>query len=504
MIASFLQSVDQKYVIKFLVSVLIGLIFIRLFKRIYEIFRLPPGPYGLPILGYLPFMSENFAGNYIEMGKKYGSPFSIHLGNYDFVVINDWHHANEAFQKDELLARPPDGFAGGLFGEKGLGDLSGQPWKDQRRTALHILRDIGFGKSAMEDKISEEIEMFVKELDKRKGKPFNVLDILSASTSNNICILTYGKRFEYDDEEKKQLDYMTKKSAEGSAFIGLAIAMPYAVKLFKFFGSKKYKFFMDAAAKAIAFDTAQIGKHQNPEYEHISDYIDGFLEKMKERKAKGLPLETFNLDVLRTNIGALFGAGSTTVYATMSWIILFLVKYPHYQSRIREEISRVIGSRRPSYEDRLLMPFTLAFIYETLRYRTNVPVNLARYSTKDVYVNKTFIPKDTFVVINFYAIDHDPNLWTEPNKFMPEQLLSSDQSKVIIPPHLIPFGAGKRKCIGENLALVELFQYLASLVQRYELKAQDGPDKVSDEIKHGFVSFPLHMPEIVIQSVNWH
>ncbi|XP_074602391.1 cytochrome P450 2J4-like [Brevipalpus obovatus] len=501
-ILSFVQFVSQSIVTKLLVSILISLIVIQVFKRIYGIFRLPPGPFGLPIVGYLPFLSENFAGDYIKIGEKYGSPFSIHLGDYDFVVINDWHHANEAFQKDELLARPPEGIAGGLLGEKGLGDLSGQPWKDQRRTALHILRDIGFGKSAMEDKISEEIEMFVKELDKRKGKPFNVLDLLSASTSNNICILTYGKRFEYDDEEKIQQDYLTKKSAEGSTIVGLATAMPYVVKLLKFFGSKKYKFFMDAAEETYAFESSQIQKHQNPENDRIFDYIDGFLEKMEERKAKGLPLETFTLPVLRANIGALFGAGSTTVYAAMSWIILFLVKHPHYQSKIREEISRVIGSRRPSYEDRLLMPFTLAFIYETLRYRTIIPLNLSRYAANDVHVNKTFIPNGTSVVINFYAIDHDSNLWTEPNKFMPEQLLSPDQSEVNIPSHLTPWGVGKRKCIGENFAFVEIFQYLSSLVQRYNLEASEGSNKVSDAIKHGFVSFPLKMPQIVLQSAD--
>ncbi|XP_074602390.1 cytochrome P450 2C25-like [Brevipalpus obovatus] len=499
---SWIQFVSQSGVSKFLISVLIGLLFIKLFKRIYEIFKLPPGPYGLPIVGYLPFMSENYAGEYIEMGKKYGSPFSIRLGKDDYIIINDWHHANEAFQKDELLARPPEGFGGGLFGEKGIVDMSGQDWKDQRRTALHILRDIGFGKSVMEDKILEEIEIFVKELDKHKGKPFDILDLLSASTSNNISVLTYGKRFEYNDEEKIQQDYLTKKLNEGDAFIGLGTAMPSLVKVLSFLGNKKYKSYLDAINGTVAFDASQIRKHQNPNYDHIPDYIDGFVEKMDERKAKGLPLDTFRLPVLQTNINALFGAGSSTVYSTMSWMILLMVKHPHHQSRIREEISRVIGSRRPSYEDRLLMPFTLAFIHETLRYRTNVPLNLVRYASKDLYLNKTFIPKGTSVVINFYAIDHDPSLWTEPDKFMPERLLSPDQSKVIIPAHLTPFGAGKRKCMGENLALVELFQYLTSLVQRYNLQASEGSDKVSDAVSYGFVSVPLHMPQIVLESVN--
>ncbi|XP_074597580.1 cytochrome P450 2C11-like [Brevipalpus obovatus] len=499
---SWIQSVSQNGVSKFLISVLIGLLFIKLFKRMYEIFKLPPGPYGLPIMGYLPFMSENFGKDYIKMGKKYGSPFSISLGKDDYIIINDWHHANEAFQKDELLARPPEGFGGGLFGEKGLADMSGQDWKEQRKTALNILRDIGFGKSAMEDKIFEEIEIFVKELDKQKGKPFNILDLLSASTSNNICVFTYGRRYEYDDEEKIKQANLRKKLGEGATFIGLGTAMPFLVKVLSFFGNKKYKSFLDTIAESQEFDASQIRRHQNSNYDHIPDYIDGFFEKMEERKTKGLPLETFRLPVLQANIYALFGAGSLTVLSTMSWMILLMVKHPHYQSRIREEISRVIGSRRPTYEDRLLMPFTLAFIYETLRYRTNIPVNFSRYATKDIYLDKTFVPKGTLVVVNFYAIDHDPKLWTEPDKFMPERLLSPDQSKVIIPPHFTPFAAGKRKCIGETMAMLELFQYLTSLIQSYNLKASEGSDKVSDEISNGFIAMPLHMPQIVLESVK--
>lgn len=181
---------DQNRVTKLLVSFLVSLIVIQTLKRLWEIFRLPSGPYGLPIIGYLPFIEEDQGEQYIKLGKKYGSPFSLHLGKYDFVVVNDWYHANEVMSKEELLARPPEGVLGDLLNRQSLLDLSGQGWKDQRRTALHLLRDIGMGKSAMEEKIKEEIEIFTNELDGQKGKSFDILDLLSASTSNNISILT--------------------------------------------------------------------------------------------------------------------------------------------------------------------------------------------------------------------------------------------------------------------------------------------------------------------------
>lgn len=233
-VLDFIKFDEQSRVTQLLLSVLISLIVVQIFKRLREISRLPPGPYGLPIVGYLPFLGENHARDYVEMGKKYGSPFSVRLGKYDFVIINDWFHANEAFSKEELLARPPEGFAGGIARGGGLVDLSGEAWRDQKRTALHLLRDIGLGKSGMEEKIKEEIETFTNELDKQKGKPFNILELLSASTSNNICVLTYGKRFNYDDEDKIELDKITKAVSGDNSLTGLAIAMPYMVKFIKF------------------------------------------------------------------------------------------------------------------------------------------------------------------------------------------------------------------------------------------------------------------------------
>ncbi|XP_074596369.1 cytochrome P450 2J6-like [Brevipalpus obovatus] len=472
---------DSNQVSKLLVSLLVSLIAIQIFKRLWEIFRLPSGPYGLPFIGYLPFIDDNQGEQYTRLGKKYGSPFSIHLGKYDFVIINDWFHANEAMSREELLARPPEGILSSLLNKHGLVDLSGKAWKDQRRTALHLMRDIGMGKS---------------------GKPFNILDLLSASISNNISILNYGKRFEYDDEEKLELDRNIKNFVENTDLSGLAIAMPLVMKILRFFGNVKYNQLMQTGEKSERFDNIQIGKHQNKEHEHLFDYIDGFLAKMEERKKKGIPLESFTFPVLRSNISNLYTAGSTTIHSTTSWMILFLVKYLHYQSRMRQEIFQIIGTRSPSYQDHYLMPFTWAFIHETLRYRTNVPINLPRFCTKDVYLGKHLIPRGTIVVINFYAIDHDPTLWSDPQKFYPERFLPGDQSKAVFPSHLTPFAAGKRKCIGESLALVELFLYITNLVQKYILTAGEGSDRVFDERKNGIVSYPLHMPQIVIQPVE--
>ncbi|XP_074597631.1 cytochrome P450 2A8-like [Brevipalpus obovatus] len=498
----FAQFDHHDRVSKFLLTVFFSLIIFYLFKRAWEIFRLPPGPYGLPILGYLPFLKENKTEQYIRLGRKYGSPFSIHLGKYDFIIINDWYHANEAYNNEELLDRPPEGILGGLLADRSVVDLSGQAWKDQIRFFLHLLRDFGLGKSELEEKIKEEIETFVNELDKKREKPFNISSLLSASVSNNISLLTHGKRFEYDDKERRKLLHYIQEASGNATFLGLATAMPFLVKALRFLGSQKYKVFMEALTSPNGFNEVKMDKNCGQKYEPISDYVDRFLEKMEELEQKGLPQGSFNFSVLKANIVALFAAGSTTIFSTMSWLILLLVKYPHYQSKIREEISQIIGSRTAFYEDRFSLPFTMAFIYETLRYRTNVHLALPRYGNKDIRVGDCLIPKGTRFIVNSYAIDHDPILWSDPDKFYPERFLSEDRKKNVLPAHFIPFGGGKRKCIGESMAMVSLFQYLTSIVQKYSLGSHEGPDKVCDKPKNGYVSFPAHMPRITVQLVQ--
>ena len=67
---------------------------------------LPPGPYGIPILGYLPFVGHDFHLRLTELGKKYGSIYQIHLGTKRVVVINDARLIKEAFRQQVFSGRP--------------------------------------------------------------------------------------------------------------------------------------------------------------------------------------------------------------------------------------------------------------------------------------------------------------------------------------------------------------------------------------------------------------
>lgn len=102
--------------------------------------KLPPGPRGLPVVGYLPFLGKKAYESFLELGKKYGPIFSLNVGGRYAIVINDWPSIKEALSTEEILARPK---LLGKIAAPSILDTNGAVWRDQRRFALHQLRDLG-------------------------------------------------------------------------------------------------------------------------------------------------------------------------------------------------------------------------------------------------------------------------------------------------------------------------------------------------------------------------
>lgn len=80
---------------------------------------LPPGPWGLPVMGYLAFIGHEKHTRYLELAKRYGSLFSARLGNQLTVVMSDYKMIRDAFRREEFTGRPDTPFMQTLdgFGE---------------------------------------------------------------------------------------------------------------------------------------------------------------------------------------------------------------------------------------------------------------------------------------------------------------------------------------------------------------------------------------------------
>uniref|UniRef100_T1JYL6 Cytochrome P450 n=1 Tax=Tetranychus urticae TaxID=32264 RepID=T1JYL6_TETUR len=453
----------------------------------FRIRSLPAGPWGLPIVGYLPFLGDHVYLQFDQLSKKYGPVYSLKLGSFDVVLVCDWPHLKDATSNDALLARPHS--------------MSGNPWREHRRLSLHILRDVGLGKSTIETLVKEEIDQFLTTLD-NDGESVDFKKKISRSVTNNVSILLFGHKYDYDDPAAIAISASNAEIASSFNFAGVMAFLPWLSSLvfkFELFNSNRLKKCFKTVDSHIQ---NEIVKHQEKNSQDVVDYIDGYLAEKKSREERNQIDDNFSIDVLKRNATAFYGAGNETISSTMAWVMIYLVKYPEYQDKIRSEIADVIGfERRPDYLDRIRMPFTMAFIHEIHRIGSVVANNLLRRASSDTKIGNYNIPKDTLVIFNFWSVNHDPKLWPNPDKFDPTRYLAEDGSKVAKPPHLIPFSAGKRNCPGEGFANVELFLYIVCILQKYRVKVKPGTE-ISTEAAFGLSRCPSNLPTLIFEKIS--
>ncbi|KAJ7964973.1 Flavonoid 3',5'-hydroxylase [Quillaja saponaria] len=114
---------------------------------------------------------------------------------------------------------------------------------------------------------------------------------------------------------------------------------------------------------------------------------------------------------------------------------------------------------------------------ETYRLHPSTPLNVPRVSNEECEVNGFYIPRNTRLSVNIWAIGRDPKVWENPLEFNPERFLSGKNEK--IDPNgnyfeLIPFGAGRRICVGYRMAIVVVEHILGTLLHSFDWKLPSG------------------------------
>ncbi|GBO17119.1 Cytochrome P450 2C23, partial [Araneus ventricosus] len=158
----------------------------------------------------------------------------LQLGSQHCIVLDDYQSTKDAFAQDAFLGRPPENPFDLRKATLETGAFNGLPWKEQRRFSLQMLKDLGFGKSHLEDMIKEEIRDLLDHLSKSNGQPIKVQPVLAPSMSNNIASLVFGKRLKYDDPTRKMLDRSLNESAAAAGQVTWQLFFPGLAKVAKF------------------------------------------------------------------------------------------------------------------------------------------------------------------------------------------------------------------------------------------------------------------------------
>jgi len=194
-----------------------------------------------------------------------------------------------------------------------------------------------------------------------------------------------------------------------------------------------------------------------------TNYIHAFMRAARENQGASFAADK----QLVATVMDLFLAGSETTSTTLRFAILYLVRHPDVQEKMYREIKEQVGTHvLPDYADRTKLPFTGAVIMETQRCCNMLPLGVPRRTLGPTKLMGFDIPDDSFVVPLLTNVLHNPKLYPDPAWFDPNRFLD-ENGKTKKDPKLIPFQAGKRICLGESMARMELFLFLVGLVSRY-------------------------------------
>uniref|UniRef100_A0A8D0C9B6 Cytochrome P450 family 2 subfamily R member 1 n=2 Tax=Salvator merianae TaxID=96440 RepID=A0A8D0C9B6_SALMN len=181
------------------------------------------------------------------------------------------------------------------------------------------------------------------------------------------------------------------------------------------------------------------------------------------------PESTFSMENLIFSVGELIIAGTETTTNVLRWAVLFMALYPNIQGQVHKEIDLVIGpNKTPCLEEKYKMPYTEAVLHEILRFCNVAPLGIFHATSKNTVVRGYSIPQGTTVITNLYSVHFDEKYWNNPEVFCPERFLDSS-GQFVKKEAFVPFSLGRRHCVGEQLARMEMFLFFTSLLQRFHL-----------------------------------
>jgi len=153
-----------------------------------------------------------------------------------------------------------------------------------------------------------------------------------------------------------------------------------------------------------------------------------------------------------------------------------MILHPEVQAKCYQEINEVLGATPPRLADRARLPYVEACLLETLRRRPIAPLGVPHSPTQETTFAGYFIPADSVFFINMVAMHNDPKVWKNPKNFDPRNFIDDETGQVVKPQGFVPFGVGRRVCLGETLARNDMFLVVAGLLQQLEFKRVAGEE----------------------------
>ena len=453
---------------------------------------MPPGPFPFPWIGNIPHVISDQVFPFRKLSKKYGEIFTVFMPNGTFVVLNTASLARNARlgTKDDFVGRSSeltyplelifgkdvafsDYSAGYLFRKKVF------------RTSLHVF---GSGLGQAEDRARHAVQLALQEIEKCQS--FSPNKLFPSTIFAQVWKWLTSKKITLDDPTislvKEIQGIIRNQPVERSIYL-LIPFLGYITNNF----NRKIERAKDIKKQLFSHEFSAHRETYNPGV--IRDLTDSFISAYEKEIANGIDKDIGSIEdipdlMLDVAVGAI-----DTVPATISWFILYNVLHQDIQAKLHKELDDVVeNDRLPCWQDAQNMPYLQATLCEVLRRSATVPFT-GTTTIRDTTIAGLHIPENTKVIINIDEIHHDPKEWPEPNEFKPERFLDSDGKFVgwTTKHAFMPFGLGRRECLGQLFARIVMFTFASTLLHLYKIELPEGAEKPSTSS----IGLQFHQPK---------
>ncbi|XP_068660036.1 xanthotoxin 5-hydroxylase CYP82C4-like [Aristolochia californica] len=464
----------------------------------------PPGAW--PIIGHLPLLASVSHPHraFAALADKYGPAFIIRMGLSRMLIVSTKEVAKECFTtNDRVFATRPHTIAGKLMAYDhaimGFSPL-GPVWKESRKIAtmeLFSARRIEMLKHVR----SSEINAWVKELfvkwreNEEKPLELEMKSQLDDLTFNVLMQMVAGKRYFGDNVDKADEEMASSFSQAMKQFnhylgtSGIYDALPF-LEWFDFKGDAK-------AMKRAHREMDSIVQNWVDEHRErrgrrggssSSDQGHDFIDVLLSMEEAGQ--FTVTLPGKDTAIKALaltqLVAGVDSMANTLVWALSLLLTNRHVLEKVLDELDSHVGRVRFVEESDLpKLKYLQAVVKESMRLFPVGPLLVPHEAMEDCQVAGHFVPRGTGLFINAWAIQRDPRVWSDPDKFLPDRFMTIHADMELKGQHfdLLPFGSGRRSCPGAALALQVVYVTLARILQVFDIMPQSN---VPLDLEEGF------------------
>nr|CAB3496497.1 unnamed protein product [Digitaria exilis] len=434
--------------------------------------NLPPGPYPLPLIGNLLDLGSHPHRSLARLAARHGPLMALRLGAVTTVVASSADAARDVLQRHDaaLSARSvPDVTRACAYDEHSMGWLPPESprWRAMRKVCsaeLFAPRRLDAHQSLRRDKV-ERLVSHVARL-AREGAPVDVGRVAFTTMLNLLSCTIFST--DLADLGDRGASGVFKAVIEEFT---VAVAVPNASDLFPVLApldlqrlrtrlEKVFKRLHAIFDEQIEQRLQERAAGEDPK----NDFLDSLLDYRGAEDGRG-----FSRQTLLSLLTDLFSAGSDTSATTIEWMMAELLQNLSSMVKAKDELKQVIGSKQEIEEsDISQLKYLQAIVKETFRLHPPAPLLLPRQAEAATEIRGYTVPRGARVLVNVWAIGQDPELWSEPEKFMPERFLEKEMDFRGKNFELLPFGSGRRICPGMPLADRMVHLILANLLHRFE------------------------------------